>query len=104
MRDGELKMKKHLMIVLVLAAGLVCGPAAALGQEKPKEQPPAGGTPKPFTLAKKETFTLKNGMKVTLVPYGTVPKVTVTAVIRAGNLNEGAEQIWLANITGSMLK
>ncbi|HJU53023.1 MAG TPA: pitrilysin family protein [Pyrinomonadaceae bacterium] len=102
-------MKKHLMIVFVLVAGLVCGPTAAtLGQEKPKEQqkeqPPAGGTPKPFTLPKKDTFTLKNGMRVTLVPYGTVPKVTVTAVVRAGNLNETAEQTWLANITGSMLK
>ena len=83
-------------------------PAAALAQEqqqqRQKEPPPAGGTPKPFTLPKKDTFTLKNGMKVTLVPYGSVPKVTVTAAVRAGNLNEGAEQVWLSTITGNMLK
>lgn len=98
-------MKKHLMIVLVLMAGLVASPATLLGQQQQqKEKPPEGGTPKPFTLPKKETFTLKNGMRVTLVPYGTVPKVAVSAVVRAGNLNEGAEQIWLANITGTMLK
>ena len=100
-------MKKHLIVVLVLVATLVCGPAAALAQEqqpRQKETPPAGGTPKPFTLPKKETFTLKNGMKVTLVPYGTVPKVTVSAAVRAGSLNEGPEQVWLSAITGSMLK
>src|SRR5215212_6745510 len=96
-------MKKHLLVVLV--AGLVSAPAAALGQEqRQKETPPAGGTPKPFTLPKKETVTLKNGMKVTLVPYGSVPKVTVTAAVRAGSLNEGPEQVWLSTITGNMLK
>ena len=99
-------MKKHLLVVLALVAGLVSAPAAALAQEqqRQKEAPPAGGTPKPFTLPKKETFTLKNGMKVTLVPYGSVPKVTVTAAVRAGSLNEGPEQVWLSNITGTMLK
>lgn len=97
-------MKKHLMIVFVLIAGLIASPATLVGQEQPKEKPPEGGTPKPFTLPKKETFTLKNGMRVTLVPYGTVPKVAVSATVRAGNLNEGAQQIWLANITGTMLK
>ena len=93
-------MKKHLMIVCILVAGLLAGPL----QAQQKERPPAGGTPKPFTLPQKQTFTLKNGMQVTLVPYGTVPKVTVAAAIRAGSLNEGAGQVWLANITGTMLK
>ena len=99
-------MKKHLLVVLALVAGLVSAPAAALGQEqqRQKETPPAGGTPKPFTLPKRDTFILKNGMKVTLVPYGSVPKVTVTAAVRAGSLNEGAEQVWLSDITGRMLK
>jgi predicted Zn-dependent peptidase len=97
-------MKKYAMIVFVLIAGLIFAPATLFGQQPQKEKPPEGGTPKAFTLPKKETFTLKNGMRVTLVPYGTVPKVTVSAAVRVGNLNEGAEQIWLANITGSMLK
>jgi predicted Zn-dependent peptidase len=97
-------MKKHLMIVLVLVVGLLAGPAGLLAQEQQKQKPPEGGAPKPFTLPKKETFTLKNGMRVTLVPYGTVPKVTVSAAVRAASLNEGAEQIWLSNITGTMLK
>jgi zinc protease len=98
----ENDMKKHLMIICILLAGVLAAPSAALAQAQQK--PPTGGTPKPFTLPQKQTFTLKNGMMVTLVPYGTIPKVTVSAVVRAGNLNEGAEQIWLANITGTMLK
>src|ERR1044071_10379202 len=97
-------MKKHLMIVFVLLAGLLSAPATLLAQEQQKQKPPEGGAPKAFTLPPKQTFTLKNGMRVTLVPYGTLPKVTVSAVVRAGNINEGAEQIWLANITGTMLK
>jgi len=97
-------MKKHSLIVFFLIAGLIAGPSMVLAQEQQKQTPPEGGTPKPFTLPKKETFTLKNGMRVTLVPYGAVPKVTATAVVRAGNLNEKEDQIWLANITGTMLK
>jgi zinc protease len=98
-------MKKYLMLVFVLAVALVAWPVVSLrAQQGQNVRPPEGGTPKAFTLPKKETFTLKNGMRVTLVPYGTIPKVTVSAAVRAGSLNEGAEQVWLANITGSMLK
>jgi zinc protease len=69
-----------------------------------KQTPPAGSAPKPFTLPRKETFTLKNGTQVTLVPYGSIPKVTVSAVVRAGNINESAGQVWLADLTGELLK
>lgn len=99
--------RKKLSIALcVIIFGLFSGPAALLAQQTPpaKQTPPEGGPPKPFTLPKKETFTLKNGMRVTLVPYGSVPKVTVSARVRAGSLNEGAEQVWLSALTGSMLK
>jgi zinc protease len=77
-------------------------PSRVSAQEK--QTPPAGGTPKPFTLPRKETFTLKNGTQVTLVPYGSIPKVTVSAVVLAGNINESAEQVWLADLTGELLK
>ena len=98
--------KKRFMTAYLLIAVLLVSmmPVAALAQGEKKQKPPEGGAPKPFTLPKKETFKLKNGMKVTLVPYGTVPKVTVSAVVRAGNLNESADQTWLADITGAMLK
>jgi zinc protease len=103
----EIDMKRKLMTVCALVMALALATIPALAQEqqqRAKEKPPEGGTPKPFTLPQKTTFTLKNGMRVTLVPYGSVPKVTVSAIVRAGNLNEGPEQVWLANITGAMLK
>src|SRR4051794_30474664 len=95
-------MKKHLKIIIVLVLSLLVAATAVTAQQK--EKPPEGAAPKAFTLPPKQTFTLKNGMQVTLVPYGTIPKVTVSAVVRAGNLNEGADQVWLANIAGTMLK
>src|SRR3981081_3035478 len=75
---------------------------SAFGQEKQK--PPQGGTHKPFTLPAAQTFALKNGAKVTMVPYGSVPKVTIRVVVDTGNINEGPNQIWLADITGRLLK
>jgi predicted Zn-dependent peptidase len=99
--------KKFFAIVNAVALGatLFVGafPASAQ-QQKQKQQPPAGGAPKPFTLPRKETFTLKNGTQVTLVPYGSIPKVTVSAYVLAGNINEGPEQVWLADVTGELMK
>jgi zinc protease len=77
---------------------------SALGSVAQKQTPPPGGPPNPFTVPPPTSFTLPNGLRVTMVPYGTVPKVTVAAVVRAGNLNEGADQVWLADITGDMIK
>lgn len=101
----DMSVKKlQIAVCLILLGFLSLQPALALAQQTQKEQPPAGATPKPSTLPQKQTFTLKNGLRVTLVPYGSVPKVTVRAVVRAGSLNETAEQVWLASLTGTMLK
>ncbi|MFQ6116450.1 MAG: M16 family metallopeptidase [bacterium] len=69
-----------------------------------KQTPPKGGTPKDFTLPRKQTLTLKNGLRATLVPYGTLPKVSVRIVVRVGNLNESENEIWLADLTGDLMK
>lgn len=69
-----------------------------------KQAPPEGGTPKDFKLPQKSTFKLDNGLAATLVPYGMLPKVSISVVVRAGNLNEAANQVWLADITGDLLK
>lgn len=69
-----------------------------------KQSPPAGGPPKPFKVPPHQDFTLANGMKVTLVPYGDVPKVTIDVIVRSGSLNEGANQVWLADIAGDLMK
>jgi zinc protease len=69
-----------------------------------KETPPEGGKPRPFTLPKRETFKLSNGLRVTLVPYGSIPKVTVRAVVRTGNIDDPAGKVWLADVTGDLMK
>ncbi len=43
-------------------------------------------------------------MRVTLVPYGNIPKVAVSLTIRAGNLNEPQDVLGVADITGELLK
>lgn len=71
-------------------------------QEDEKQSPPEGGTPKDFTLPAKDTFELPNGLRVTMVQIGSVPKATVRIVVRSGNLNEG-DQTWLADLSGDFL-
>jgi len=68
-----------------------------------KQSPPAPGEPKGFSVPQPKTFRLENGLAVTLVPYGTVPKVTVRLAILTGNVNEAASQVWLADLVGDML-
>ena len=63
-------LKNIATLSLLLALGAAPLAATARAQEAPKQTPPAGGPPKAFTLPKKETFALDNGVKVTLVPYG----------------------------------
>lgn len=87
-------------MLLVLSAVAVTATTAS-GQ---KQTPPAGGPPKAFTLPAHETYTLANGMKVTLVPYGNIPKVNVSLALRAGNLNEAKDSLGVADVTGDLLK
>lgn len=68
-----------------------------------KQTPPPVGTPKDFKLPPKREFTLPNGMAVTLVPFGTVPKAAVTLSVRAGRINERADQVWLAEVTADLM-
>src|SRR5713226_9523169 len=91
---------KRQRVVLVLAIFMLAG-APAFAQ---KREPPAGGPPKAFTLPAHETYALTNGMKVTLVPYGNIPKVTINVTLRTGNLNEPKELLGIADITGDLLK
>jgi len=75
----------------------------ALGQAQ-KETPPAGGPAKAFTIPAHETYALPNGMKVTLVPYGNIPKVSVEVTLRTGSVNEPAELRGIADLTTDLLK
>ena len=68
-----------------------------------RELPPAPGPPHEFSLPAKETVQYPNGLTVTFVDYGTVPMVTVLAVVRTGNIDEG-RSTWLADVAVEMLK
>ena len=80
--------------------------AANTAQSEPtkKQTPPPGSAPKPFRVPQPEKFTLPNGLQVTLVPYGAIPKVTISLSVRAGNLNEPENQVWLADLTTTLIK
>ena len=93
-------MSRRSTIVLSLVISLAAGSIGA--QEK--QQPPAAGTPRDFVIPTPRRFTLANGMPVTLVPFGQVPKVTVRLVVGAANLHEKKDEIWLADLTGSMMR
>ncbi|MEO8574945.1 MAG: pitrilysin family protein [Pyrinomonadaceae bacterium] len=75
-----------------------------LGAFAQKETPPVGGQPKAFVFPKQDTYTLSNGMKITLVQYGGVPKVAMQAIVRTGTLNEKVEQRWISDIVATLLK
>src|SRR6202045_2759920 len=101
---GTRTMKLFLTSAILLSAA---GPASAQAQApaaSQKQTPPAGGAAKPFNVPTHEAVTLPNGMRVTLVPYGNIPKVAVSLAIRAGNLNDPQDLLGVADITGELLK
>lgn len=67
------------------------------------ETPPAPSAPKNFEVPAKSERTLPNGMQLTFVAFGSIPKTALTAVVRTGNLNEG-NNTWLADLTGELMK
>ncbi|MBV8113556.1 MAG: insulinase family protein [Silvibacterium sp.] len=98
-------MKKLTSIaVLIPAVALlpcVGGFQPALAQ---KQAPPEGAPAKAFTVPAHQSYTLPNGLKVTLVPYGNIPKVTVSLAVNAGSIDQGASHGGVAAITGELLK
>lgn len=83
---------------------LVMSLFVAVGTMAQKQGPPEGGKPKDFKLPTTKTITLENGLTATLVQYGAIPKVSVLFAVRAGNLNEEASEVWLADLVGDMMK
>src|SRR5580658_9000631 len=78
--------------------------AAAFLFAAPKETPPPGSAPKPFRLPPTDDFVLPNGLKVTIVPYGIVPKIAVRAYVNAGGVCEPASQVWISKLNSLLMK
>lgn len=89
-------------ITLYIALFLCLGSTASLQAQK--QTPPAGGKAKDFKLPAKKEQKLANGLKTVMVPYGTIPKVNVSLIIKTGNAHEDSNQVWLADLTGRMMK
>ena len=88
--------KKNALLLCVL--GLAAAPLFA-----DKQTPPPPAAPKGFSVPAPKNLTLENGLGVTLVQYGTVPKVSVSLAVRTGNIDEKANEVWLADLTGDLL-
>ena len=69
-----------------------------------QQTPPAPGTPRSFQIPRGRELALGNGMGVTLVPYGEVPKVTIQLVSRVGNVDEATDQVWLADVMADLME
>ena len=67
-------------------------------------EPPKPGAPKDFSVPQPKRFTLDNGLQVALVTWGNMPKVRMSLTIRSGNAFEKASEIWLADLTGELLR
>lgn len=95
-------MKPTMNRLTALLGGIafVAGTGTAIAQETP----PPGGQPKDFQLAEATEYELPNGLGVTMVPYGSMPKTAVQLVIRVGNIDESADEVWLADLTGDLMK
>ena len=88
------------MRFIMMLTGLTVAALPALAQ---KEAPPAPGTPKDFRLPPRKTFTLANGMRVSLVHYGLVPKVALNLDLATGAIDEGPDEVQLSGLTADML-
>ncbi len=93
------------LVSLIAAFGLaVTSAASPLVAQAPDYPPmPPAGTPKPYALPAAESYSLDNGMDVTLLRYGNVPKAYIALRVYAGNLNEG-DDVWLPDLVGQLLR
>ena len=91
-------MLRHITLTIAVA---LFSASAALAQP---ETPPAPAAPKDFNLPQVTRFDLPNGLKVRLVPWGAVPKVTVVLVTQTGNVDESANEVGLSDLTGQLLQ
>ncbi len=69
-----------------------------------KELPPEGGTPKDFKIPEPDVLELDNGLKMVMVDYGIVPKVTIQMYIAAGPILEKEENISAASLLANLMQ
>ena len=90
---------KTLLLAFVAAITVGSGQPAQFPSEPPKP-----GAPKDFSVPAPKRFTLPNGLEVALLPWGNMPKVRVTLNVRTGNAFEKADEVWLSDLTGELIR
>jgi zinc protease len=83
---------------LAVLAVLAVGASVALAQGKPTARPAV-----PAVVPAPRTFTLKNGMRVTLIRVGTVRRAFVSLILETGEIDEPPFGPGLASLTADML-
>src|SRR6478672_9662913 len=92
-------MRTIKIIIIAAISFCICQPLVAQ-----KQTPPAGGVAKDFKLSDKSIKNYPNGLKTMVVHYGELPKTNVSLIIKTGNVHEGPNQVWLADLTGRLLR
>ncbi len=91
-----MKTRIYTLLIFILVALQV--------EAQDKQTPPKGGEPKDFKLPEKEVVNFDNGLKLVLVPYGSIPKATINITLKTGNINEGPEEVWLADLLTDLME
>ena len=100
-------MTMRLFHTAALAAALLAATATPLlaqaqqGTTPARETPPPPGEPRELKLPAIETYRLANGMQVTMIPFGSVPKITLSLRIRAGVFDQ--EKYGITDFTGALM-
>ena len=92
-----------MMKPLILAFAAIAALVSPQSDQFPSERP-APGAPKDFRVPEPKRFTLENGLQVALVQWGNMPKARVTLAIRSGNAFEKSNEVWLADLTGNLIR
>ncbi|MBK5256983.1 MAG: insulinase family protein, partial [Vicinamibacteria bacterium] len=98
-------LRPQLLFSFVFAAAASL--AAAQTEAPPataKERPPSPAPPRDFSVATPKDFVLDNGLSVTLVNYGSTPKIDLGLYVAAGNSYESAGEVWLGDLTAQLMR
>lgn len=93
----------HPLVTAAALAAVLSAEPGSPGAGAPREVPPPPGPAPAFALPELRRFALENGLEVTLVKVGQMPKVSVQLALRSGTGDEGPAESGLANLVATML-
>jgi zinc protease len=102
-------MRIEFIARVLTAVAAIALSAPLVGAQAPQapafpSTPPKPAPPRDFRVPEPKRFTLENGLEVALVQWGNMPKVRVTLDVRSGNAFEQKNEVWLADLTGDLMR